>query len=163
MRPIFLILIFSIGSILFAQEESAKKNALYLSGDWMTKNLSASLNYERLLLITDNGKYHLASSLAYGRWYTVDSKGSNYSMNLHFLAGENNTQAELSLGIRCMDNEGHYFYPEPPEESLEQEQNQLSFFPDISIGFRYQKPGGRLLFRSAIGIPFLQISLGYCF
>ncbi|MEN8227654.1 MAG: hypothetical protein ABFS38_05825 [Bacteroidota bacterium] len=129
----------------------------------MTKNLSASLNYERIILISNSGQFQMGSSLSYGRWFTVDSKGSNYGMNLHFIAGASSTHAELTLGLRCMDNEGHYFYPEPPEHQAESENNQLSFFPNVSIGFRYQKPGGRLLIRSAFGIPFLQVSLGYQF
>ncbi len=56
-----------------------------------------------------------------------------------------------------------HFWPEPPEEPGDMDSNQLSFFPNVSIGLRYQKPGGRLLFRSAIGFPFLQLSLGYQF
>lgn len=88
----------------------------------------------------------------------------DYSINLHLIAGVSNTHAELTMGLRCMDNGGHYFYPDPPPDgSVGSKNNQLSFFPNVSIGFRYQKTGGRLLIRSAIGIPFLQISLGYQF
>ena len=153
-----------LGPALFGQEQTTKKNALYLSGDWMTKNLSTSLNYERIIFIAGSGSFQIGSSLSYGRWFTVDSKGSHYSMNLHLIAGVSDTRAELTMGLRCMDNAGHFFYPDPPPEgSAGSENNQLSFFPNVSIGFRYQKPGGRLLFRSAIGIPFLQISLGYQF
>ncbi len=117
MRPFYIIIALQLlGSTLFGQEQSTKRNALYLSGDWMTKNLSASLSYERLILISRNGQFQVGSSLGYGRWYSVDSKGSNYHLNLHFMAGMSNTRGEFTLGLRCMDNEGDYFYPEPPEE-----------------------------------------------
>lgn len=168
MRTLLLILIFAIPVSMTAQsppaqEQTIKKNALYFSGDWMTKNLSASLNYERSMLISGSGQFQISSSLGYGRWYTVDSKGSNYNMNLHLIAGVGVPRVELTMGLRCIDNEGHYFYPEPPEGLAESVNNQLSFFPHITIGFRYQKPGGRLLLRAAMGIPFLQFSLGYQF
>lgn len=80
------------------------------------------------------------------------------------MTGANNAHAEFTIGLRCMDNDGHYFYPEtPPGGAAESEKNQLSFFPNVSIGFRYQKPGGHLLLRTSFGIPFLQVSLGYQF
>ena len=164
MRPLFIIIALQLlGLTIFGQELSTKRNALYLSGDWMTKNISASLSYERLILISRNGQFQVGSSLGYGRWYTVDSKGSNYNLNLHFMVGMSNTRGEFTLGLRCKDNEGHYFYPEPPEEPVQSTNRQLSYFPNLSIGFRYQKPGGHLLIKSAIGIPFLQVSLGYQF
>jgi hypothetical protein len=78
MRPLFIIIALQLlGLTIFGQELSTKRNALYLSGDWMTKNISASLSYERLILISRNGQFQVGSSLGYGRWYTVDSKGSN--------------------------------------------------------------------------------------
>ena len=127
-----MIVILMTGLTLSGQEQTTKKNALYLSGDWMTKNLLASLSYERIILITGNGKFQLGSSLAYGRWFTVDSKGSHYNMNLHLLAGTSNARAELTLGLRCMDNEGHYFWPEPPEpsEAHEREPSESTATPN---------------------------------
>jgi hypothetical protein len=127
----------------------------------MTKNLSASLSYERLILIFRNGQFQVGSCLGYGRWHKVDLKGSIYNLNLHFMAGKRNTRGEFSLGLRLMDNDGHYFYPDPPEEPVQSTNSQLSCFPNLSIGFRYQKPCGHLLFKSTIGIPFLQVSPGY--
>ena len=105
----------------------------------------------------------MGSSLGLGRWHTVDSEGSVYNLNFHLLAGTGSFRGELITGIRCMDKGGHYFYPEPPEMPAESEQEELSFFPNISVGFRYQNPGGHFLFKTAIGVPFLQVSLGYQF
>ncbi|MEN8202620.1 MAG: hypothetical protein ABFS28_08500 [Bacteroidota bacterium] len=151
------------GQHAYEVERGIKRNNVYISGDWMTRNLSASLNYERLLLISKQGNIRISSSLGYGRWFTVDGKGSHYNMDFHFLAGSGTIMLEASTGLRCMDNEGHYFYIEPPEFSAGAESEQYSFFPNLNLGFRYQKPGGHLLFRTALGIPLLQISLGYQF
>lgn len=121
MRQLILLLVLLIPASLIAhpsadRNRSYHRNALYVSGDWMTKNLSPSINYERVLYSTDNQILRVNSSLGYGRWYTVDSKGSNYNLNLHLLAGSHGRLAEFTLGIRGMDNEGTISIRSPLKE-----------------------------------------------
>lgn len=168
MKILLVILVFSFPVSMSSQspkapEQAHKKNAFYISGDWMTTTLTASLNYERAILTTNSGLLHaINGSVAYGRWLTVSSKGSNYNIDLHFISGLGNQHAELTMGLRCT-YKGDYFYSDGPTNQDESWSQNLSYLPLFTFGYRYQKPGGRFLFRASTGIPFFQFSMGYLF
>lgn len=83
-----------------------------------------------------------------GYWSSWSNESYNFIGTANWLSGTNNHHLELGTGIA---------YSPAYDESL-------GFLPAAQIGYRYQKPGGVLLFRAGIGVPeAIYVSLGVCF
>jgi hypothetical protein len=83
-----------------------------------------------------------------GHWSSWGNEWYNIISTVNWLSGTKNHHLEFGTGIA---------YSPAYEESF-------GFLPAAQIGYRYQKPGGLLLFRAGIGVPeALYVSLGVCF
>ena len=145
---------------MYSQEQPIKppisNNSLYVgAGSWIVIS-SASLNYERRVISSSNGKLHLfghVGAVTGFAFYDGTYVGGTFGATL--LTGEKNSHFELSAGVATGSN-----------ESLDTERvlnNIRIAYPDVSIGYRYQKPSGGLVFRAHAGTLGLGIGLGYAF
>ena len=165
---ILLLGALSINCISLAQSETdqitrTKKNAIYLSADITGALLASTINYERTLVSTDLGIMRfLNARINYGRWFAVSAGGSNYTFTLHSITGLSKHHLEATLGLSVYYDAIDYEYELDFNNNAEKT-DFLLYIPQISIGYRYQKPGGILIFRGGVGIPFIQCSIGFAF
>ena len=165
---ILMLAAFSINCISLAQSEAdpvtrTKKNAIYLSADITSALLASTINYERNLVSTDlRIMRSLNARIAYGRWFAIYAGGSNYTFTLHSITGLNKHHLEATLGLSVYFDAIDYKY-ELDYNSNAEKTDFLLYIPQISLGYRYQKPGGKLVFRGCVGIPYVQCSIGLAF
>ena len=165
---IFFLVALSISLISVAQSEAdpvtrTKKNAIYLSADITSALLASTISYERNLVSTDlRIMRFLNARIAYGRWFAIYAGGSNYTFTLHSVTGLNKHHLEATLGLSVYFDAIDYKY-ELDYNSNAEKTDFLLYIPQISLGYRYQKPGGKLVFRGCVGIPYVQCSIGLAF
>ena len=95
----------------------------------------------------------LRSLFAYagtGVFATWGSEGNTFHLGAAALTGKKNSHLELKLGAmlvlenrECDNDTGYGGY----------DCTDIYYLPDFTIGYRYQKPRGRFIFRTAIGFP----------
>jgi hypothetical protein len=104
----------------------------------------------------------LNARINYGRWFAVSAGGSNYTFTLHSITGLSKHHLEATLGLSVYFDAIDYKY-ELDFNSNVARKDFFLYIPQISIGYRYQKPGGVLIFRGGVGIPYVQCSIGLAF
>jgi len=83
-----------------------------------------------------------------GNWSSWGNESYNILGTINWLSGKNKHHMEMGVGLA--------YSPEYDDS--------FGFLPAAQIGYRYQKPGGWLLFRTGVGVPeALYVSLGVCF
>ena len=136
------------------------KNVIYGSAGFLGLGGSASINYERLVFSIQK-KAHIDAYIhgsygAYSVWY---SSGNFFDVSLQWLWGKKNSHLEVGLGLLVMGDE--YF---DGSTWTDKQKFELNDYPFANVGYRYQKPGGSLVFRTGIGVPDgIYISLGWAF
>jgi len=92
---------------------------------------------------------------------TTELKLTSYYTTLGVLVGKRNSHLEFTLGTVYFDGEETTTSHLGPTVNTEDYQD---FDLVISLGYRFQKPGGQFVFRTGAGWPeLLYISLGFCF
>ncbi len=115
-------------------------------------------NYERMLAQPKENEFFASYILkfSYGIWEEfLGNKGTNYSAGLTTLTGQKNAHLELHLGFTILSEAAfspiNYF-------------NYKKSSPTGNVGFRYQKPNGKFIFRTGISHPdYLYLSFGSAF
>ena len=135
----------SISNISYKPDsESYKKHSLYLEGSFVIQ----SLNFETTLYSSKSNLFRLNGRLGLGYYY-FDFFGVTQSAGglggLTFLLGRKNHRFETSLGGFVGSDHSSY-----------------GWFIG-TLGYRYQKPDGRFMFRLNIGTLGIGIGLGYAF
>ena len=175
---ILIILSVIIDSNLFAQDRildserpGLHKNILYVSIGFAGLYGAANANFERVIserksgffkyyLVRIGGGYHGA---AYG-----GPVGPHGVVGFSGLTGTRNNHLELGLGLTAMYDKEAYksgvsdanYLNEPIPSKFD----YVRILPAAVVGYRYQKPGGRFIFRTGAAIPeSFYLSFGFCF
>ena len=129
-----------------------------MSVDWLAGMLGTTLNYERNLF-TPNIKIiqSLNAQIGAGLFKMSSAGGFYYNFALHFISCLNKHHIETTLGLTVNYDYEDYKYSNRPLNEF------VHKLPQISLGYRYQKPGGKFIFRTCVGIPYVQCSVGLAF
>lgn len=152
------------------------RNIMYFTGGILIGTYYGG-NYERIFLSNKRhsvqvlarigiGKVHMKTiGLGIGFFAVLYAWEEEYDLmsyfaNVGILAGRRSSHLDACVGIAYLDGTRTVIYRSIPEEVMgHQEVNPL-----LSLGYRYQKPGGHFLFRVGAGWPEqVYLSLGCCF
>jgi len=124
------------------------KNAVHTTIGFFLMYAAINQNYERLIWKSQDQLIHsiwIRVGIGTGTFFM--DEGRNYLSTLSTLAGNKNSYLEISLGA-----------------SLFGDYNYYHIYPAATIGYCYQKPNGRYVFRTGNGWPELfYLSFGICF
>lgn len=149
------------GTIYFRSKQSSPKdintNSIYITPA-IGYYAMATLNYELILSQEPTAFFKMKSLFVGGGIDVALGEGIGYHIHSGFtgLSGSGKNHFELGLGIAAIfDKYNHDFAirntsstePAPPLS------NNLFIFPNITVGFRRQKPNKQFLFRTGIGWP----------
>ena len=163
-RGILILTAFISSFSLVAQPESSvRKNAIYINGDITYPMVASTINYERNIISTDHKLFrNVNARIGYGKWFAVTMGGSNYTIAVHTITGKSQHHLEGVVGISIhFDNLDYQFDMKYNKDALIKD--YLLYLPQVGLGYRYQKPKGKMIFRVCAGIPFLQCSIGFAF
>lgn len=151
-----LLLVFSLFFIqpLYSQSydyEGFAGNVVYGTNGSVIVASIGKISYERIVINPDN-------SLNASLWFKLDV-GAVYSGKLFsyygagftlLTSGKENNHVEFNGGLSYFD------------EIVSN--NDDTALPNFAVGYRYQRPGGELVFRTGLGFPDgLYASFGYAF
>ncbi len=163
-RRILIFTAFISSFSLIAQPESSvKKNAIYVNVDITYPMVASTINYERNIISTDHKLFrNVNARIGYGKWIAASAGGSNYTISVHTITGNSQHHLEGIAGISVhFNNLDYQFELKYNKDALLKD--YLQYLPQVGLGYRYQKPKGRMIFRVCAGIPFLQCSIGFAF
>jgi hypothetical protein len=159
---LLLTLLFSMMyGFVSAQESfpSYNKNYIYLDGG-LTLGAFGGIAYERILL--DKVKWNTIS-IAGGVGYNSMLLGSD----AYYEGPYANVKANLCLRAKSHNFElglGACLLLPIPENSYVPKTVKSITLPDVSIGYKFQKPGKKFLFKTSVGYPKLwAVGLGCAF
>jgi hypothetical protein len=148
------------------------KNTIYASVGWLVLYGTVNLSYERNLF-QPNRKLikYVNLKASYGKFATWGIAGDVYMLNAVFLTGVKKNHLEAIAGLSIFfDREGYDIgvsnanYPYPGYEPEPSKADYTDFLPVLGFGYRYQKPGGRFIFRTGLNFPeMIYLSFGYAF
>lgn len=109
----------------------------------ITGNIEQQINYN-----PDKFFNSMSLRIGGGYWSSWGNESYNILGTINWLSGKNKHHMEMGVGLA--------YSPEYDDS--------FGFLPAAQIGYRYQKPGGLLLFRAGVGSPeAIYVSLGICF
>jgi hypothetical protein len=124
-----------------------KRNILYGNGSFSVSHYTYTLNYERILSISQNAKKTWSFRLGYG---IIDTEGKILLATFNNLRGKGRNKFEMNIGATYI-NEPHSYGPHYVTVVL-------------NAGYRRQSPDKRFVLRAGIGTPEgPYLSLGYSF
>lgn len=152
---ILLVLVFGITFNTHAQEKTFPERNTIVTGvslgaldNGLALYADMTFSYERILVAED--KFQIGGQIGLGGYAVWGAGGYKVSPRAVMLVGGGNSHLETTLGTNFFvlgDLEGY-----------------KPFIPAGSIGYRYQKPDGGFVFRSAVGFrEFIQLGIGYSF
>jgi len=147
---LFAIVSFSQKNVADTLKHKIHTSALYGSLGFGPIYGNVIGNYE-IMLVERPDKVFKTRGLrvGFGAWELWEDFGWTSLVSYTCFTGAGNRHLELGIGATYM-------------EFLST--NGFFVFPATNIGYRYQKPGGRLIFRTGLGFPeILYASLGYRF
>ena len=167
-RLLILLLVFSsVG--LFSQQQpdsiqktktnlpiTLSKNSVGVDGSilfvFAAGTLGTSINYERLISKNDSFTkfYYLKTGIGYyfiGGGGDSGNFGVQVPVSLMYLSGKKNNFFEADLGCRAI------IY----------EKSEITAYPIINVGYRYQRRGNRVYFKALVGTDGLTLGVGYAF
>lgn len=142
------------GQLVSAQENNTTgsdihKNSVQTSIGLIDLNIS----YERLLLKRSHSLTGLRGGLGYMGTYYWD-EGIYLNFQIVHLIGRQSSHLELDAGLKAMTPVGKSVFQQPNHP----------LFPDVYAGYRYEKPGGKFLFRAGVSnTTLINVGVGYKF
>jgi hypothetical protein len=139
-KPLFsLVIIFltSGAELLFSQDRSKAKNAVYAEG--ATRGPVYSINYDRI--------FRQGEKLAYSfrAGFSIYSNTVSFPVGLNLITGVNEHHAEFSLAVvPHIDYDVHLVGSNKTE-------SDTYIFVNPSVGYRYQKAEGGIFLKAAAG------------
>lgn len=161
--PVFVTFLFFV-SINYGQgintgfnSEKLRKNVLYATIGMNPEEFYGTLmaNYERQVIeFQSTFPGSLWVRVGAGPWVWWTGNGINFVSTISLLTGKKAVHLETGFGALLTYN------PDVRNFAPLLNDNYLA----ANIGFRYQKPAGKFIFRTGIGWPeFLYLSFGYSF
>lgn len=139
------------------------KNAIHLSSGYF---LNASLEYERVLHAVGDRLVSVNAALTGGYMTNLSGAGPISELKGILLTGKKMHHMEFTAGGRLFfDRVGWYDQREYQVDPYATKSDFLTLTPSVTLGYRYQKPGGSYVFRVGSGFPvhMFYISLGFAF
>jgi hypothetical protein len=126
-----------------------RRNSIYATGSFFVVVGGVNVNYERTFLSANPSPKGFTSIRAgFGKFASSDAADS-YSLALHYIFGNRPSHVEAFLGAV------HFQWDD---------NNNGDTFPDVGLGYRYQSPKWRVIFRTGASYPGgLYLSLGLNF
>ena len=129
------------------------KNTLGLDISCVVFTVGTSVNFEGLLFRnqTETKSFYVRFGIGYYMIGDVGgglTEGIQIPISLVYLSGKKNHHFETDLGIRTIFPKDDY--------------NVLGY-PILNIGYRYQRPGNGVLFKTLIGTDGITLGVGYGF
>jgi hypothetical protein len=124
------------------------KSSLYLFLGMLPIYVSAMGNYEVMFTHRPNSFFNTSGVRVGGGLMAFWESSGWFTMATYTsLTGKGSNHLEVGLGAVYTDEEAESF-----------------FLPAANVGYRYQKPKGRLIFRTGLGVPeAIYVSLGFSF
>ncbi len=115
--------------------------------------IGSSANFEGLLFRNQTGTKTFYARMGVGYYMIGDvggglTEGIQIPISLVYLSGKKNHHFEADLGIRTIFPKENY---------------HLLGYPILNIGYRYQRPGHGVLFKTLVGTDGLTLGVGYAF
>lgn len=161
-----LIILLILYTSVYAQDSprdslntELKKNAVFITGGTLLFMGAVNINYERKVHNNQSDNLSLWLKTGYGFYYHYDvgSPLLNFRIGLTMIKGAYDKHFELSLGYMNFHGKATRWYD---SFHLIYGNHALAG----SIGYRYQKPDGKFIFRTGLGYPeTLYVSVGFCF
>ena len=159
---VLLVAIPLFSHTIFGQSEQEAperigKNVVQASAGFGGVIAAYSVNYERLLLrFEDNSLVGLWGKAGLGEWAMFGDNGGGYQrLMVGLLTGKSKGHFELNFGGARMYNqrgfENYWKINDPQAEPVKS--NYVQWDPAGSLGYRFQKPEGGILFRTGLGYP----------
>lgn len=153
--------------------ESLKKNVVYGTLGTAVVIGVATINYERMI---GESKTKFITSywlkIGFGEYYIFGSNiggGPYFTIGLTGLTGKNNGHFEFNIGLASLLDDEEYDRDYEAflvgwTISEPQKSDYRTTIPSVGIGYRFQKPDGKFVFRTGYAFPeFVYLSVGYCF
>ncbi|PVY41781.1 hypothetical protein [Pontibacter virosus] len=166
----------SLCSHTYAQEsadaegnQGFRKNAILATMGTVGLMGAYNLSFERMLLASKEGSIQgLWTKAGVGGWGVWSTGGPYQSLMLGTMTGKRNSHLELNGGLARMFNKTGYDHAEDMSTYFSEPQPLKSDYIHIrivgAVGYRFQKPTSRFLFRSGVGYPeTLYLGIGAAF
>ena len=150
-----------------------KKNVVYGTVGTAVVIGVATINYERMI---GESKTKFITSywlkVGFGEYYILGINiggGPYFTTGLTVLTGKNNRHFEFNIGIASLVEHEKYDreyngYLNGWTTSETQKSDYWIIKPSVAIGYVFQKPDGKFLFRTGYALPeFVYLSVGFCF
>jgi hypothetical protein len=147
--------------------ETSAKNAIYISAGSIFVYSSVNLNYDFRIRQSENGFFKnyyatLEAGVFYANSFFVPGSSRNgftTGLGVIGLTGKGNRHFETSLGLSLnVETEINV-----DDNNYTTEKEEVFIFPELSLGYRYQKANG-FMFRAGVGFPqTVYIGAGYSF
>ena len=137
--------------------ERVRKNVVQASAGFGGVIAAYSVNYERLVIqFEDNSLIGLWGKVGVGGWAEYGNNGGDYQqLTVGLLTGKRRGHLELNFGGARMYNqqgfENYWMINDPQAKPVKS--NYVRWNPVGSLGYRFQKPDGGILFRTGLGYP----------
>lgn len=137
------LLIFSLSQIS-AQDlnHDAVKRSKNIVGLYLGL-IEYNVNYERNVL--QRPKSHSNIRAGFGYWTNLQAEGNYVNAAWVQMFGKNSSHIEFNLGVK-------YVFDRTDDKNI--------VLPDLYAGYRYDNPGGRIMFRSGLSLTSL-INVGF--
>ena len=152
------------------QEPHRTENSIYATGGTLGLWFTGNFSYERWITqFGANNKNTLYARATYGGYVTWGVQGHQFGPGLTLLTGKKNSSLETGLGVQALYNEEGFReeeenYVPGPGVTTPNIWDYITILPDIRVGYRYQKPEGKFLFRTGLSLPdALYIGFGVTF
>ena len=138
-------------SLIFCQinmAQDVKSNTTKIKRNYLNFYLGFiewNLNYEINILQLQKSYSNIRFGV--GSWGLIEESGYYLNPSVVHIFGKNNSHLELNLGIKI------FFYEEYMDSNI---------LSDIFVGYRFEKPNGRFVFRTGLNYPTV-INLGFGF
>ncbi|MFO7867883.1 MAG: hypothetical protein R6U95_01120 [Bacteroidales bacterium] len=164
-KIVVLICILTLSSQAYSQYVKIKQNNIYATAgttiDFSTGGLyysTTGLAYERKIYYTKNGLWNARAGGGL-MFLLAEHHGYHYFTDLVYVHGENWHHIELCLGASGLFNETQK-NKDITNDSFESNSEYFEWYPSLYIGYRFQLPNGKYLFRTGIGWP-EQVSMSF--
>ena len=134
---LFVILLMGSVGLVFSQDRTKAKNAIYAEG--ATRGPVYSINYDRI--------FRQGEKLAYSfrAGFSIYNNTVSFPVGVNFITGLNEHHAEFSLTvIPHIDHHAHLIGSSNTE-------SDKYIFVNPAIGYRYQKTNGGIFLKAAVG------------
>ena len=172
-RAIVILIFIVFPSTIFSQETKPieAKNSIYFDVASMLYTGNYALNYERK--IYSNQNYQSMISTGFGVWYSFNNFGSinlenlassfSVPVTLNTILGTGKWRFECDFGVRLLIGKGWSTFQDSGVVKPNPIFDDSVGRPIFNVGYRYQKPNGRFIFRTFVGLGGFGLGIGSAF